>query len=224
MYSGFDSNVGGINVLYVVICTHNVRNGFKRHWSFTRSAGEWDLLPVPPYKSRGKEESSMKTKEISLIAIIAALYAAMVIVLAPISFGPVQLRLADVLIPLAALFGLPVVYGVTLGALVANTYWFMSPIDIVLGALANLVAGYIIHRYKENLVPASAIASVVIGVIVGGYLWMFFPPPSILGLQLPAWLGMMISVSLSSLVAVAGLGVALVKLLQQSKYIEQLNT
>jgi uncharacterized membrane protein len=51
----------------------------------------------------------MKTKEISLIAVIAALYAAMVIVLAPISFGPVQLRLADVLIPLAAIFGLPAV-------------------------------------------------------------------------------------------------------------------
>ncbi len=165
----------------------------------------------------------MKTKEISLIAVIAALYAAMVIVLAPISFGPVQLRLADVLIPLAAILGLPAVYGVTLGAFVANAYWFMSPIDVVFGALANLVAGYIIYRYKDNLVPASAIASVVIGIMVGGYLWMFFPPPSILGLQLPAWLGMIISVSLSSLVAVAFLGVALVKLLQQSKYLEQLN-
>ena len=165
----------------------------------------------------------MKTKEISLIAVIAALYAAMVIVLAPISFGPVQLRLADVLIPLAAILGLPAVYGVTLGAFVANAYWFMSPIDVVFGALANLVAGYIIYRYKDNLVPASAIASVVIGIMVGGYLWMFFPPPSILGLQLPAWLGMIISISLSSLVAVAFLGVALVKLLQQSKYLEQLN-
>ena len=165
----------------------------------------------------------MKTKEISLIAVIAALYAAMVIVLAPISFGPVQLRLADVLIPLAAILGLPAVYGVTLGAFVANAYWFMSPIDVVFGALANLVAGYIIYRYKDNLVPASAIASVVIGIMVGGYLWMFFPPPSILGLQLPAWLGMILSVSLSSLVAIAVLGVVLVKLLQQSKYIEQLN-
>jgi uncharacterized membrane protein len=165
----------------------------------------------------------MKTKEISLIAVIAALYTAMVIVLAPISFGPVQLRLADVLIPLAAILGLPAVYGVTLGAFVANAYWFMSPIDVVFGALANLMAGYIIYRYKDNLVPASAIASVVIGIMVGGYLWMFFPPPSILGLQLPAWLGMIISVSLSSLVAVAVLGVALVKLLQQSKYLEQLN-
>lgn len=165
----------------------------------------------------------MKTKEISLIAVIAALYAAMVIVLAPISFGPVQLRLADVLIPLAAILGIPAVYGVSLGAFVANAYWFMSPIDVVFGALANLVAGYIIYKYKDNLVPASAIASAVIGIMVGGYLWIFFPPPSILGLQLPAWLGMIISVSLSSLVTIAVLGVALVKLLQQSKYLEQLN-
>ena len=83
----------------------------------------------------------MKTKEISLIAVIAALYATMVIVLAPMSFGPVQLRFADVLIPLAAILGLPAVYGVALGAFVANAYWFMSPIDVVFGALANLVAG-----------------------------------------------------------------------------------
>ena len=169
-----------------------------------------------------RRSNSMNTKEISLVAIIAALYAAIVIVLAPISFGPVQLRLADVLIPLSALFGLPAIYGVTIGALVANTYWFMSPIDVVFGALANLVASYIIYKYKDNLVPASAVASVVIGVIVGGYLWMFFPPPSVLGLQLPAWLGMVISVSLSSLVAVAILGVALVKLLKKSGYIDQL--
>ncbi len=163
----------------------------------------------------------MNTREISLTAVIAALYAAIVIILAPISFGPIQLRVADALIPLAALFGLPAVYGVALGALVANTYWFLSPIDVVLGAVANLVAGYVIYRYKDKLVPASLIASLVIGLIVGGYLWLFFPPPSILGLQLPAWLGMMISITLSSILAVSVIGLALLKLLETTKYLDQ---
>jgi uncharacterized membrane protein len=163
----------------------------------------------------------MNTREISLIAIIAALYAAIVILLAPISFGPIQLRVADALIPLAALFGLPAVYGVSLGALVANAYWFLSPIDIVLGAVANLIAGYIIYRYKNKLVSASLAASLVIGLIVGGYLWLFFPSPSILGLQLPAWLGMMISITLSSILAIMVIGLALLKLLESYEYLDQ---
>jgi uncharacterized membrane protein len=164
----------------------------------------------------------VNTRQISLLAVIAALYAATVIILAPISFGPIQLRLADCLIPLSALLGPPAVLGVALGALVANTYWFLSPIDVVFGAVANLVAGYIMYRFKDRLVPASVVASLVIGVVVGGYLWLFFPPPSILGLQLPAWLAMMVSITLSSLVAVSVLGVALVKALERSEYVKQL--
>ncbi len=164
----------------------------------------------------------MKTRDISLSAVIAALYAALVIILAPISFGPIQLRVADCLIPLSALFGPPCVIGVALGAFVGNAYWFLSPIDVVLGALANLAASYVVYRYRERLVAASAAASLIIGVVVGGYLWLFFPPPSILGLQLPVWLAMMTSITLSSLVAVGVLGLGLLRLLEESEYIKQL--
>ena len=164
----------------------------------------------------------MKTRDLSLSAVIAALYAALVIILAPISFGPIQLRVADCLIPLSALFGPPCVVGVTLGAFVGNAYWFLSPIDVVLGALANLAASYVVYRYRERLVAASAAASLIIGVVVGGYLWLFFPPPSILGLQLPVWLAMMVSITLSSLLAVTVLGLGLLRLLERSEYIKQL--
>jgi uncharacterized membrane protein len=164
----------------------------------------------------------VKTRDLSLSAVIAALYAALVIVLAPISFGPIQLRVADCLIPLSALFGPPCVVGVALGALVGNAYWFLSPIDVVLGALANLAASYVVYRYREHLVVASAAASLIIGVVIGGYLWLFFPPPSILGLQLPVWLAMMTSITLSSLVAVVVLGLGLLRLLERSEYIKQL--
>jgi hypothetical protein len=163
----------------------------------------------------------MNTKEISLTAVFAALYAAIVIILAPISFGPIQLRVADALIPLAALLGLPVVYGVTIGTLVANIYWFLSPIDVILGSLANLIAAYIMHRYHNKPVPASLVASLVIGVTVGGYLWLFFPPPSIAGIQLPAWLAMIMSITLSSILAITIIGLALLKLVEDSKVFDQ---
>jgi uncharacterized membrane protein len=169
-----------------------------------------------------RRKNHLNTKEMSLTTVIGALYAVIVIILAPISFGPIQLRVADALIPLAALVGLPAVYGVTLGAIVANTYWFLSPIDIILGALANLLAGYLIYKLKKNLILASIAAAIVIGVIVGGYLWLFFPPPSILGLQLPAWFAMIISITLSSIIAVTILGLTLLKLLESSGIFAQI--
>ncbi|GAF74060.1 unnamed protein product [marine sediment metagenome] len=162
----------------------------------------------------------METKEIALAAVIAALYAALVIILAPMSFGPIQLRVADCLIPLAALLGWPAVLGVSLGAFIGNAYFmsFTGPIDVVLGTVANLVAASIIFRLRDRLIPACAAGSVAIGVIVGGYLWIYFPPPEIMGLNLPAWLGMMVSVTLSSLVAVSIIGYTLVQSLRASGF------
>jgi uncharacterized membrane protein len=163
----------------------------------------------------------MNTRELTLTAVFAALYATMVIILAPISFGPVQLRLADALIPFSAVFGMPVIIGVSLGALVGNFYWFLSPIDVILGALANLISSYIIYKYRDNLLVSSAVGSIIIGSIVGGYLWLFFPPPSILNLYLPVWLAMIISITISSLISVSILGVGLVKALRKTGYLER---
>ena len=158
----------------------------------------------------------MNTKELSMTAVVAALYAALVIVFAPISFGPIQLRIADCLIPISALLGLPAVAGVGLGALIGNMYWFLSPIDVIFGSIANLLAGYFILKYKKRLFLACITASLIIGIIVGGYLWLFFPPPSILGVNLPVWFAMIISITLSSLIAIAGLGYLLLQTLKRT--------
>ncbi len=164
----------------------------------------------------------METRELTLVAVIAALYAALVIFLAPISFGPIQLRMADCLIPLSALLGLPAVAGVSLGALIGNAYFmaYTGLIDVVFGAVANLAAAYIVYRYRERLIPACLAGSLAIGVIVGGYLWIYFPPPPIGGVVMPAWLGMMVSITLSSIIAVSVLGVLLVKGLEASGFVE----
>ena len=181
----------------------------------------------PPTRSALKipeKGGKMETRDLTLAAVIAALYAAIVIALAPISFGPIQLRLADCLIPLSALLGLPAVAGVSLGAFIGNAYFmaFTGLIDVVFGAFANLAAAWVIYRYKKRLIPACLAGSLTIGVIVGGYLWIYFPPPDILGVVLPAWLGMMISITLSSVIAVSVLGYLLVKVLKASGFLESL--
>lgn len=166
----------------------------------------------------------MNVREISLSAVLAALYAALVIVLAPISFGPVQLRVADCLIPLAAMLGWPAVFGVSLGAFVGNAYFFLGPMDVVFGAIANLVAATIIFKLRRRLLPACTAGSIAIGTIVGGYLWIYFPPPDIMGLNLPVWGAMMASITISSIIAIAGIGHLLVRTLAASGFVEVLES
>ena len=158
----------------------------------------------------------MKASELSLAVVFSSLYTVLLVALAPISYGPVQLRVADCLIPLAALFGWPVIAGVTVGCFLGNAYFWLGPQDVVLGTIANLIAATIIFMLRKRQFLACVLGSLPIGIIVGGYLWIFFPPPSIFGLQLPIWGAMIISITISTLIAVAGIGYAILKTLSSS--------
>ena len=158
----------------------------------------------------------MKTSELSLAVVFTSLYAALVVALLPISYGPVQLRVADCLIPLAALFGWPAIAGVTIGCFLGNAYIWLGPQDVVFGTIANLIAATIIFVFRKRQFLACVLGSFPIGIIVGSYLWVLFPPPDIFGLQLPMWSAMIISITISSLIAIAGIGYALLKALSSS--------
>lgn len=163
----------------------------------------------------GLEVEYLDVREISLTALSAALYAVLLILLAQISFGPIQLRIADCIIPLAALFGWPWIWGVTLGCFIGNliggmmAFGFLNPIDIILGSIANLIAAYTIFRLKDHRLIGCILGSIIIGVIVGGYLWLFIPAPEIGLAYLPVWAAMIISITGSSLIAIAIIGYAL---------------
>ncbi len=162
----------------------------------------------------------MKTGELSLAVIFSSLYAVLVVVLAPISFGPVQLRVADCLIPLAALFGWPVIAGVTVGCFLGNAYFWLGPQDVIFGAIANLIAAAIIFVLRKRQLLGCVLGSLPIGIIVGGYLWIFFPPPEILNLQLPMWGAMITSITISTLISVAGIGYVVLKTLSSASFLQ----
>ena len=166
----------------------------------------------------------MKTSEISLAIVFSSLYAVLLVALAPISYGPIQLRVADCLIPLAAMFGWPVISGVTIGCFLGNAYYWLGPQDVVFGTIANLVAATIIFVLRNRQFLACVLGSLPIGVIVGGYLWIFFPPPDIFGLPLPLWSAMIVSITLSTLIAVAGIGYAILKALSSSSITDALKS
>ncbi|TRO54991.1 QueT transporter family protein, partial [Candidatus Bathyarchaeota archaeon] len=142
------------------------------------------------------------------------------------TYGPIQLRLADCLIALAALFGWPLVGGVTLGCVLANAYYFLGVPDVILGPIANLVAASIVLLLRKHRFVACISGSLPIGVIVGTYLWLFFPflsPPEILSF-LPAWAAMIISLTISSIIAVAVIGFLLLSILSQPNIIDPLKS
>ncbi len=166
----------------------------------------------------------MDTRDLSLATIFAGLYAILVMVLAPISFDPVQLRVADCLIPLAALFGWPVVAGVTVGCFLGNAYYWLGPYDVVFGPIANLIAASAILLLRKRRLLACVVGALPIGVIVGGYLWLFFTPPHIFGLSLPEWAAMMVSITVSSLIATAVIGYSLLTILSRPNIVEPLKS
>jgi uncharacterized membrane protein len=158
----------------------------------------------------------VKTNEISFVIVFSSLYIILLVALPIPPSGPIQLRIADCLIPLAALFGWPAIAGVTLGCFVGNAYFWLGPQDLIFGTMANLVAATIIYILRNRQFFACILGSLPIGMIVGGYLWIFFPSPDIFGLQLPSWGAMIISITISSLIVVAGIGYALLKALSSS--------
>ena len=118
----------------------------------------------------------MDSKQIALISIFAALYAIGVISLAPFSYGLVQVRIADALLPLSIVFGMPVVIGLSLGTFIANTLnpVNLGPIDIFGGTVANFIATFVAWKIcGSNKVPfivGIGCQIVIVSVIVGTYL------------------------------------------------------
>jgi uncharacterized membrane protein len=141
----------------------------------------------------------------------------------PTIYGPVQLRIADCLIALSALLGWPVVAGVTVGCFLTNAYYFLGPVDVVFGPLANLIAASIILLLRRRQLLACIAGALPIGIIVGGYLWIFFPPPDIFGF-LPVWAAMIASIIISSLIAIAVVGYSLLTILSRPGVIEPLKS
>jgi uncharacterized membrane protein len=129
----------------------------------------------------------INTRKLAILAVFSSLYAASVIFLAPMSFGVYQVRLADAMLPLSMIFGLPSALGFSLGCIVSNVYGGLGIIDIAGGATANLVAcilawyiggkGRGVQRFLGSIVETG-----IVTLIVGGYLSLIFQVPMEFGL------------------------------------------
>jgi len=175
-------------------------------------AGEWtSTRSANTNPGVGGEKLKFDTRDLALTAVFAALYAVLVILLAPVSFGVYQVRVADALLPLSMIFGLPIAIGSSLGCLVANVYGGLGAIDIVGGATANFLACILAWHVGRSgfarRLLGSFVETLVITTIVGGYLSLIFDVPVELGL---------FGIFVGSIVAINILGFTLEEFLQRS--------
>ncbi len=146
-----------------------------------------------------KKFSQFTVRDLAIAAVIAALYAALTVVFAPISYGAVQFRIAEALTLLPIL--LPqAIPGLAVGCLVANLVGGYGIWDVVLGTLATLIAAMLTYGLRKNIWLAAAPPVVVNAVIIGGLLHFV--------LQLPL-LPTMATVGLGQLAVVYILGIPL---------------
>ena len=101
-----------------------------------------------------------KVRWIAQGAVIAAAYVVLTMVFAPISFGPVQLRIAEALC-IMPLFTPAAVPGLFIGCLIANLLGGGIVVDVIFGSLATLIGawGGLMLRRNRWLVPVPAIIS-----------------------------------------------------------------
>lgn len=173
------------------------------------------IQTAPAEAEEGRHLKSKKTTTVSLAAVFAALYAVGVLVLAPISFNVFQVRIADALLPLAIPFGWPAIIGLALGALVANAFGGLGPIDVIAGSVANLVACYVAWRvaqYRHRLwtLVSVGLQVLIVTLIVGAYLSYLFATPLVTGL---------LGVMLGSTIAIGFLGSLLLQVISSRRIV-----
>src|SRR5437867_3790399 len=179
-----------------------------------------------------KETARSRTllRDLTLASVFAALYAVLVVAFAGNSFLPIQLRVADMLMPLAILFGWPVALGLGIGALVGNFagetllgFQFSSiAVDMIFGGITNLLAGIVawrigrrgwtrLGRNKVWFLATSA-ETVIISLVVGSYLYIILGIPAEIifyGFTFSGLLASIAGIAVGSIVAINILGYVL---------------
>ncbi len=116
----------------------------------------------------------IRTKDLALLTVYAALYAALVVGLGGFSYGPIQVRIADAMVAAVPIFGVAGVLGHTLGVFIANMFSTAGLIDL-LNTIPSFVMAYVVyyvykHTKNDYTVIATCLAySAVLGTTVG---WM----------------------------------------------------
>ena len=120
-------------------------------------------------------------KSLARAGMIAAIYAALTLIFAPISFNAVQFRISEAMTVLPIL--LPeAVPGLAVGCLVANILGGAALPDVIGGTLATLIAAILTRTLRKKPVLAMASPVVINGLIVGPLVYFCYEYQSVFSL------------------------------------------
>ena len=113
----------------------------------------------------------MNIRTITKISLIAAIYAALTIGLAPLSYNFIQLRVSEALTVLP--FIMPEsILGLFIGCAIANIYSGLGIYDIVFGSLATLIGAYLTAKMPSKwLAP---LPPIIVNAVIIGFMWSYF--------------------------------------------------
>ncbi|WP_434307553.1 QueT transporter family protein [Clostridium botulinum] len=158
---------------------------------------------------------NLQNKKISKLvfsAVIAAIYTVLTLLLAPISYGQIQVRVSEslTLLPFLSSYS---IWGVFLGCIISNLIGGNGIIDVVFGSLATLIAAILTYyigksnlKFKKYLAP---LPSIIINAVVIGFILNYT-------LKLPLLLSI-IWVGLGEAISCYVLGLILISIIEKNK-------
>ena len=147
--------------------------------------------------------------------LVAAIYVVLCLALQPLSYGAVQVRVAEALC-LLPVVGAEYIFGVVLGCFLANLLG-STIVDVIFGTLATLLACLVTYklrnvRFKGLAIAASLPPVLFNAVIIGIEIAVMSPDPTS---SAPIWLACIttgISVGIGEVISCTVLGVLLEKI------------
>ncbi|MHC2993885.1 MAG: QueT transporter family protein [Candidatus Atribacteria bacterium] len=140
------------------------------------------------------------------VAMIGAIYVILNIIFAPISYGPIQVRIAEALTVLPFIDPSAII-GLFIGCILANVYGGLGMVDIIGGSLCTLIAAYLTSKMKNpKLAPLPPVLINAFGVSI--YLHLLF--------DLPYWITVLY-IGIGQVIACYILGYPLLILLIKNK-------
>jgi len=180
--------------------------------------GEKRMSVVKRYNATWNPFNKWTTSDISIAIIAAAAFAGLNVAFGPISYGPYQFRVANIIcLPMTVLFGYPGLIGIALGCGTTNFALGGGLLDAFSGYVMTVVEGVIlvelVKRYGRTLIPiqvGTVILTVSTSLWVGWMLAFLY--------NLPMWF-MIFTIGVTIVIQQNIIGYATVKLLLTNEWV-----
>lgn len=119
-----------------------------------------------------------KKKDLKIVAVnamIACVYAALTIAIAPLAYGEIQARISEVIVFLA-FYNRKYIPGLVVGCLISNIPSTLGVADMVFGTFSTLCVCLAMY-YIKNIYLAALAGGAITGIIVGAELSIIFKIP-----------------------------------------------